>query len=161
MSLRDDTDPKPCVRDGLAAVVPRDGFDTPTDGLDAGGVLLIVSVIEVRGRMGGLMVSGSGEETMDALDGGLLIAEAGDFETEDESVDLVPADDDDGFLSAVGCTLDGRTEVLRVWVGAGGFGGGIDALVVGAGVFFTGEAVGEGLTPGVLTLERAGLPLTT
>lgn len=107
------------------------------------------------------MVSGSGEATIEALDGGLLNAGAGGFETDDERAGLAPVDDDNAFLSAMDWTLGGRTEVLRVWVKPIGLVDDIAVLVVGVEVFFTGEAVGEGLTPGVLTLERIGLPAPT
>ena len=157
ISFNDDTDPTPGVRDGRVAVVLGGGFDAPKDGFEIDGVLLAASVIEARGRTGGLIVSGSGEETIEALDGGLLIAEAGGFETNDERAGLAPVDDDNAFLSAMGWPLDERTEVLRVCVG--GLVGCITVFVMG--VFFTGEAVGEGLTPGVMTLERAGLPIPT
>lgn len=160
-SFNDDIDPIPGVRDSREATVLECGLDTPVDGLEMEGVLLTASVIEARGLVGGLTVSGSGEETIEALDGGLLIAEAGDFKTDDERVGLVPNDDDSDFLSAADWTLGGRTEVLRVWVGAGGLGGGIAVLAVAILCLFTGEAVGDGLTPGVLTLERAGLPTPT
>jgi hypothetical protein len=119
--------------------------------------VLLASVMEARGRTGGLTVSGSGEETTEALDGGLFIAEAGVFETDGERAGLAPVDDDNAFLSAMDWTLGGRREVLRAWARAGGLVGGI-AVLVGVDIFFTGEAAGEGLRPGVLTLERAGLP---
>jgi hypothetical protein len=51
--------------------------------------------------------------------------------------------------------LGGIREALRVWVGTGGLGGGIAPLVMVGGAPLTGEAVGEGLTPGVI-LDRAG-----
>lgn len=44
---------------------------------------------------------------------------------------------------------------------AGGLGGGIAAFVAVDGVFLTGEAVGEGLTPGAATLDKEGLPTPT
>lgn len=78
------------------------GGGLDTDGLEMDGVLLTASVIEVRGLTDGLMVSGSGEETIEALDGGLTIAEIGDLEINDERDGLVPVDDDNGFLSAEG-----------------------------------------------------------
>ena len=43
----------------------------------------------------------------------------------------------------------------------GGLEGGIAAFVAVDGVFLTGEAVGEGLTPGAVTLDNAGFPATT
>jgi len=84
------------------------------DGLEMDGVLLAASVIEARGLTGGLTVSGSGEETIEALDGGLAIAEAGCLETDDERVGLVPVDGENDFLSAEDWTLGGRMEVLRI-----------------------------------------------
>lgn len=156
-SFNDDTDPAPGVRVGRAPVVPGGGFVTPADGLEIEGVLLAASVIEARGRRGGFTVSGSGEETIEALDGGLAVAETGGFETDDERSALTLTEDDNGFLSAVAWLLAGTREVLRVWVGAGGLGGGI-AVFVAAGVFFTGEAVGEGFMPGAVTLDKTGLP---
>ena len=142
-------------------VVLSRGFDTPTDGLEMDPALLMASVIEARGRTGGFTVSGSGEETIEALDGGLAIAEAGDFETDGERVGLAPVDDDSSFLSAEGWSFGGRMEILRVWVGAGGLEGGIAVFVAADRVFFTGEAVEEGLTPGAVTLGKAGLPVPT
>ena len=65
-------------------------------------------------------------------------------------------DDDKGFLSAEDWTFGGMREILRVWVGTGGLGGGIPAFVAVDGVFFTGEAVEEGLTPEAVTFDRAG-----
>jgi len=155
-SFNDDTDPTPGVRDGRVTVVLGGGFETPTDSFEMDGVLLATSVIEARGLTGGLTVSGSGEETIEALDGGLAIAEAGSLETDDERVGLMPVDDDNDFLSTECWTLGGIMEVLRVWAGTGGLVGGIAPFVVVDGAFFTGEAVGEGLTPGALTLDRAG-----
>ena len=157
-SFNDDTDPAPGVRVGRVTVVLGGGFVTP--GLEIEGVLLAASEIEARGRWGGFTVSGSGEETIEALDGGLAIAEAGGLETDDERIVLVPTEDDNGFLSAEGWNLAGTREVLRVWAGTGGFGGGI-AVFVAAGVFLTGEAVGESLTPGAVTLGKTGLPALT
>lgn len=151
ISFNDDTDPKPGVRDGRVAVVLGGGFDTPADCLDMDGVLLAASVIEARGLV--FIVSGSGEATIEALDGGL---EVGGFETDDERTGLVPVDGDNGFLSAKSWSLGGMREILRVWVGTGGLEGGIPAFVVVDGVFFTGEAVEEVLTPGAVTLDRAG-----
>ena len=110
ISFNDDTDPAPCVRDGRVAVALDGGFGAPMDDLEMDGVLRAASVIEARGRMVGLRESGSGEETIEALDGGLFIAEAGGFETDDERVGLVPG----AFLSAVGWTLGVSMEVLRV-----------------------------------------------
>ena len=156
ISFNDDTDPAPCVRDGRVIAVLGGGFDTPTDCLDMDGVLLAASVIEARGLADGFMVSGSGEETIEALDGGLATADAGDLETNDESIGLIPVDDDKDFLSAEGWTFGGIREVLRVWVGAGGLGGGIPAFVAVDGVFFMGEAAEEGLTPEAVTLDKAG-----
>ena len=144
ISFNDDTDPKPGVRDGRATVVLGGGLDTPVDCLDMDGVLLAASVIEARGLA--FTVSGSGEATVEALDGGLAVAEPGGFET----------DDDKGFLSAEDWSLGGIREILRVWVGTGGLGGGIPAFVGVDGVFFTGEAVEEVLTPGAVTLDRVG-----
>lgn len=161
MSFKDDIDPIPGVRDGRTAAVLGEGFDPATGGFEMDRFLLGGPVMEALGRGGGLTVSGPGEGTREVLDGGLLIAEAGGFETDGERAGLIPVDDDNAFLSAVGWTLDGRTEVLRAWVGAGGLAGGIAVLVVGVDVFFTGETVGEGLIPGVLTLERVGLPTPT
>lgn len=100
-SFNDDTDPTPGVRGGRVAVVLGEGFDAP-DSLEMDRVLLAASVIEARGLTEGLTVSGSGEETIEALDGGLAIAEAGCFETDDERVGLVAVDDDNDFLSAEG-----------------------------------------------------------
>lgn len=114
ISFNDDIDPMPDGRADRVAAVLGDGFDTPTDGLEMDAVFLAASVTEDRGRTEGLMVSGSGEETIEALDGGLLIAEAGGFETDDERPCLIPTDPDNGFLSAAGWTLAGRTDVLRV-----------------------------------------------
>ena len=148
ISFNDETDPKPGVRGCRAAVVLRGGFDTPAGGFEMDGVLFAAPVMEARGRTGDLTVPGSGE----ALDGGLLIAETGDFETDGERGGLEAVDDDNGFLSAEGWTLGGRTDVLRAWAGTEGFAGCIAAFVVGVGAFFTGEAVGEGLTPGAVTL---------
>lgn len=161
ISFKDDVDPRPGVRDGRVAVVLGGGFDKPTDGFEMDGDLLAASVMEARGRAGGLTVSGSGEGTTEALNGGLLIAEAGVFETDGERAGLAPVDDDNAFLSAMDWTLGGRTEVLRVWVRAGGLVGGIAVLVVGVETFFTGEVAGEGLRPEGLTLERAGFPPAT
>ena len=45
------------------------------------------------------------------------------------------------------------TEALRVLVKGGGL---EDCIVAFVMVFFTGEAVGEGLTPGAVTLDKAG-----
>jgi len=138
------------VRDGRVTVALGGGFDTPTDDLDMDGVLLATSVIEARGLAEGFTVSGSGEETIEALDGGLAVIEASGFDTS-----LVPVDDDKGFLSAEGWSLGGMREILRVWVRTGGLEGGIPAFVAMDGVLFTGEAVGEGLTPGAVTLDKA------
>lgn len=102
ISFKDGTDPKPDVRDGRATVVLGGGLDTPVDCLDMDGVLLAASVIEARGLV--FTVSGSGEATVEALDGGLAVAEAGGFET----------DDDKGFLSAEDWSLGGMREILRV-----------------------------------------------
>lgn len=99
-SFNDDTDPIPGVRDGRGTVVL--GVGLPTDDFEMDGVLLAACVIEARGRTGGLTVSGSGEGTIEALDGGLLIAGAGGFEIDDKRVGLVATDDDIPFLSAVG-----------------------------------------------------------
>ena len=82
------------------AVVLGEGLDAPEDSLEMERVLLAASVIEARGLTEGLTVSGSGEETIEALDGGLAIAEAGCFETDDERVGLVAVDDDNDLLSA-------------------------------------------------------------
>jgi hypothetical protein len=155
ISFNDDTDPMPGVRDGRVAVVLGGGFDTPMAGFEMDRVLLAAPVIEARGRTGGLTVSErSGVETIEALDGGFAIAEAGGFETDDEMVGLVAVEEDSGFLSAETWVLGGMRDVLRV--GAGGLGGGIVAFVAADGAFFTGEAVGEGLTPRAVTLDRAG-----
>jgi hypothetical protein len=153
ISFNDDTDPTPGVRDGRVTVVLDGGFDKPMDSLDMDGVLLAASVIEARGLVAGFMVSGSGEETIEALDGGLAVIEPGGLETDGEIIGLVPVDDDKGFLSAEDWSLGGRREILRAWVGTGGLGGGIPAFVA---VFFTGEAAGEGLTPVAVTLDKAG-----
>ena len=113
-SFNDDTDPTPCVRDGRVTVALCGGFDAPTDDLEMDGVLLAASVIEARGLTEALTVSGSGEETIEVLDGGLAIAEAGGLEIDDERVGLVPVIDDKGFLSLEGWTLGGIREILRV-----------------------------------------------
>ena len=110
ISFNDDTDPTPGVRDGRVTVELGGGFDAPADGLEKDGVLLAASVIEARGLTGGLTVSGSGEETIEALDGGLATPEACGRET----VGLVLVDVDSDFLSAEGWTLGGIREVLRV-----------------------------------------------
>ena len=159
ISFNDDTDPTPGVRDGRVTVVLDGGFDKPMDRLDMDGVLLAASVIEARGLA--FTVSGSGEATIEALDGGLAVAEASGFETDDERTGLVPIDDDKDFLSAEGWSLGGMREILRVWVGTGGLGGGIPAFVVMDGVFLTGEAVEEVLTPGAVTLDRTGFVAPT
>lgn len=65
-------------------------------------------------------------------------------------------DEDNRFLSAEGWTFGGTMEVLRVWVGTGGLEDCIAALVTVDGTFLTGEAVGEGLTPEGVTLDRGG-----
>ena len=155
ISFSDDTDPTPGVRDGRVAVVLGGGFDTPTDGFEMDGVLLAASVIEARGRILGLTVS-SGEETIEALDGGFTIPGVCGFEMDDERVSLVATDEDNRFLSAGGWAFGGTMEVLRVWVGMGGLADCIAVLVVVVGIFFTGEEVGEGLTPGAATLDRTG-----
>lgn len=151
ISFSDDTDPIPGVRDGR--VVPGGGFDTPTDGFEMDGDLLAASVIEARGRMEGLTAS-SGEETIEVLDWGFAIEGACSFETDDETAGLVAIDEDNRFLSAGGWTFGGTMEVLRV--GMGGLADCIVVLVAVDGIFFTGEAVGEGLTPGAVTLDRVG-----
>ena len=64
------------------------------------GDLFAAPVVEARGRTGDLTVPGSGE----ALDGGLLIAETGGFETGGERGGLEAVGGDNGW------TLGGRTE---------------------------------------------------
>lgn len=155
ISFNDDTDPKPGVRNGRVAVVLGGGFDTPRDGFEMDGDLLAASVIEARGRTADFTVS-SGDETIEALDGGFAIPGACGFETDDEMVGLDATDEDNRFLSAEGWAFVGMMEALRVWVGMGGFADCIAVLVVVDGAFFTGEAVGEGLTPAAVTLDRAG-----
>ena len=61
------------MRGGRVTVVLDGGFDAPMDSFDMDGVLLAASVIEARGLAEGFMVSGSGEETIEALDGGLAV----------------------------------------------------------------------------------------
>lgn len=114
ISFNDDTDPTPGVRDGRVTVELGGGFDTPTDVLEKDGVLLAASVIEARGLTGGLTVSGSGEETIEALDEGLATVEACGRETDDEIAGLVLVDIDNDFLSVECWTLGGIMEVLRV-----------------------------------------------
>lgn len=160
ISFNDDTDPEPGVRNGRVAVVLGGGFDTPRNGFEMDGDLLAASVIEARGRIAGLTVS-SGEESIEVLDGGFAIPGACGFETDDERVGLEATDEDSRFLSTEGWAFVGMIEVLRV--GMGGLVDCIAVLVVVDGAFFTGEAVGEGLTPGAVTLDRAGFvaPLPT
>ena len=158
ISFNDDTDPIPGVRDGRVTVVLGGGFDTPSDSFEMDGDLLAASVIEARGRMAGLTVS-SGEETIEVLDGGFAIEGACSFETDDEMAGLVASDEDNRFLSTEGWTFGGTMEVLRV--GMGGLADCIAVRVAADGVFFTGEAVGEGLTPVAVTLDKAGFVAPT
>jgi len=153
ISFNDDTDPKPDVRDCRVAAVLGEGFDTPRNGFEMDGDLLAASVMEARGRTVGLTVS-SGEESIEALDGGFVIPGACGFEMDDEMVGLEATDEDNRFLSAEGWAFVGMMEALRV--GMGGLADCIAVLVVVDGAFFTGEAVGEGLTPGEATLDRVG-----
>ena len=154
ISFNDDTDPTPGVRGGRVTVVLEGGFDIPpVDDFEMDGVLLAASVIEARGLIGGLTVPGSGEGTIEVLDGGLALVETDGL---DERVSFAPMEEASDFLSAEGWTLGGTIEVLRVWVGTGGLEDCIAAFVGVDGLFFTGEAVGEGLTPEPVTLDRAG-----
>ena len=154
ISFNDDTDPTPGVRDGRVAVVVGGGFVTPTGGFEMDEVLLATPVIEARGLMGGFTVSPwSGEETIEALDGGFESEGAGGFEMDDKRVGFV-ATEDSRFLSVGGWSFCGTMEVLRA--GTGALEGSIPGFVAVVGVFFTGEAVVRDLTPGAVTLDRAG-----
>ena len=152
MSFNDDTDPIPGVRVGRVAVALGGFLDAPPASLEMDRVFLATSAIEVRGLAGALTVSWSGEETIEALDGGFESEGACSFETDDERVGLAAVEVDNRFLSAGGWTFGGMREILR----ARGLGGGTAVFVAVDMVFLTGEEVGEGLTPEAVTLDKAG-----